>query len=179
MSGELGMGDFLDSAGDPAHGVWAEGQVERTSGNLLGSSTPQPGESPGLNSYLGYEASLADGSVGVKTTAKSMQLSAQGSGPTFSLAAGTRGTSTDMSAKAGVSPMGPGGGLRFHYGDEDGDKVPEYGVGLDLEWFTGDFKTEDPLGLVTKNLPGAFEPLGGSSVNHTQALKDLYHGFVD
>jgi hypothetical protein len=178
-SGEAGGGHFLDAAGDPAYGFWAEGQVQKTSGDLFGSSTKQPGESADPHSYLGYEASLADGSIGVKTTPKCAQMSAQGSGPTFALAAGTRGTTTDSYAKAGVSPMGPGGGLRLHYGDDDGDQLPEYGFGIDVGCFTGDFKTEDPVGLLARTLSGTREPPDGHQKNYTKALKDLYHGFVD
>lgn len=174
-SGEAGVGNFRDGAGDAAYGAWVEGQIGRQSGDLLGSSTPVAGEEPGAHSYFGYESSLADGSLGAKTTNKSAQLSAQASGPTFSLTGGTRGTDRDSDAKFGLSPFGPGGGLRLHYGDADGDKLREYGFGLDLGVVSCDFKTEDPLGKLFRGFPGVNDP----EKNYTQAAADLFHHFAD
>jgi hypothetical protein len=61
-----------------------------------------------------------------------------------SVTSSTTGTDHDESTRVGLS-AGPSFGVRGHWGDKDGDGIPEYGGGIDLGFFSMDAKTEDPL----------------------------------
>lgn len=70
--------------------------------------------------------------------------------------------------------VGPSAGARLHWGDSDDDGYREYGFGLDIGFFSGDVKTEDPFrslaGPTVGQLGSTLMP--GKNLTH-EALQSL------
>lgn len=120
-----GAGQFNDINGDTTYGLGVQGglykgDVKRTNANMgaeLGLGTVQAGLFANKNTTsLGVQANAAE------------------------IAASQIGTA-EHNLRFGLS-AGSGWAGRVHYGDSDGDKVPEAGFGFDLGPVSFDLKSE-------------------------------------
>ncbi|MFN0245761.1 MAG: hypothetical protein ACKV2T_02565 [Kofleriaceae bacterium] len=137
------------------------------------------------------EVGVASANARAKVSSKGAELGLQGDGPQAAYINKESGSASDEMTRFGVSPIGPGAGVRAHWGDEDGDDLRELGFGVDLGDFTYDFTTEDPLrslarlgtgGVVGGKREGAL--LGGDrernwTADAVGAAMDLFGHFAD
>lgn len=101
------------------------------------------------------DVSALNASGGVVLTDDGLSAGAQANYLEGSITAGTTGTGdTDEEGRVGLSAGGGGAG-RVHWGDRDGDGLPEYGVGFDAGPVSVDVKTEDPLRTYVNAVTGA------------------------
>jgi hypothetical protein len=186
-SANAGVGSYTDANGKPSYGFGADGQT------AAASATATWGTGGDNSSYVNVGAKGPNASAGVNANDSTFQFGAQANAAEGAIEAGTKGTNSDESVRVGASE-GLGAAGRVHYGDEDGDGLPEYGFGFDWEWFSADVKTEDPLRYLAETaVAGPLAPLTSTAsflakmagvdplegTNVTQGAKDLWNGLFD
>jgi hypothetical protein len=133
MRGDLGC--FKDRDGNNACGVNLDAE-------LFGYKGP--------NLDFGTASGRARMSMSSKTTEVGIGLG--GPGAAWTTGKADKSSGKDDRLRAGFS-TGPGASVRAHYGDEDGDEKPEYGVGADVGPLSFDAKSEDPKGALGRIKP--------------------------
>jgi len=127
-------------SGSAAAGI-KEGQAGvSASGGLLGMRFDQPGELP-----FAAETNIARAAVDASVGTSGFSFGAGASVVDAALELGDlepdRGDSMDTSVRAGLG-AGVGAAVRGHYADQDGDGIPETGLGADIGPVSIDVKSE-------------------------------------
>lgn len=181
-SANAGAGSYTDGSGKPTVGVGGDA----TTAAATGTATWDQGD--GKSSYVNATAKGPNVAGGANASDSTAQVGAQATAAEAAVETGTRGTASDASTRVGVSE-GVGFAGRVHYGDADGDGLPEYGVGADLGPLSFDVKTEDPLRSAAEMaIPGlgaisqtakflGVDPL--ADTNLTQGASELFNGLFD
>jgi hypothetical protein len=135
------------------------------------------------------DAAVGTASVDASFTNDGISVGAQANVAEGSVTLGTSGTKRedgsdsdqDQTFRFGVSE-GVGLAGRVHFGDEDGDHNPEFGVGADFGVVSFDVKTEDPLrtGAALMNPTASVLPLAGQILddNPSNMTKDVMQATV-
>ena len=134
----LDAGLFTGRDGSASYGLNVEAAGLKTSGMQL------PREAGAPEIVQGFELGVNEGALQAFVGENGGALGVQANVLSGSYTAATRGTDIDESWRAGLS-LGAGAAVRGHWADEDGDGLPEYGLGFDIECLSGDVTSEDPL----------------------------------
>jgi hypothetical protein len=125
LTGNGGIGGWVDGQGVPTYGAEVSG--------ALGRFAYAPGN-PALGG-LGVEGAIGSGQLGVSANRSTLSMGAQANifeaGATMPFRASALTGRDDHSVRGALS-VGAGVAGRVHYGDDDGDGVPEMGFGADI-----------------------------------------------
>lgn len=130
LSGNLGLGEFIDPQGKDTFGV---------GGDLtMGKASVDPGAMiPGL----GFDFDVFDAQGGAALNEDTLSI---GGGANL-IGGGITVGNQERSMRVGGS-LGAGASGRIHHGDADGDGLHEFGFGFDAGPLSFDMKSEDILG---------------------------------
>lgn len=175
LSAGLDAGKWKDPEGGNRYGLSASGGIGKGKFNILEMIN---GFRKGTVNDKNYMANLELGAGTASADAhlnpeNGFSLGAQANAVEGAMEFGTKGTGNqDKSARLGLS-AGIGAALRGHWGDNDNDKLREYGFGFDLGPVSADIKSEDPVRDIL--LPSI--PIFGSGLaNHFNSKTNLTQG---
>lgn len=138
------------------YGAWEDRDGHRNYGIHLGGEVAQVGfntEHGDISEQerLSFAGPSADLAVYANEQTATVGLQASVAGGNLSGGSGPHADRDDDSSwNVGLSE-GPGAAGRLHYGDEDGDGIPEMGLGADIGPLSGDFRSE-AIGRVATGL---------------------------
>lgn len=121
LQGNAGIGGWRDAEGRPTYGAEVGGAVGRFQ------------YAPGNRALggLGVEGAVGSVQAGVSANPSTLSLGAQANAFEVGATMPFRTGRDDQSVRGAFS-VGAGAAGRLHYGDDDGDGVPEMGFGADL-----------------------------------------------
>jgi hypothetical protein len=148
LSANLGVGRYIDHrTGKENRGINLDGQLIRLGmerGRALGA--------------LGFDVGVVDANVGATVNEDTASIGAQANLIDGAVSVG----SDEHNVRGGIS-AGVGFAGRAHYGDADGDGIPEAGFGADFGMFSFDVKSE----------------LLGEALNGVKSLVGYDHNLAD